>query len=248
MDVCNEWTKKAGTFILKRNRWSVLLSFQNPGRVQSLPWEGGPKRYFQAQLEGVWWDLTTKMGGNPVLNDKDGALAQVVSKCGERLTFWGWPIYRPQGRNKGAQWRASHSSRQTPCFLQVSCVSHGQSWRSPSPWTWTGGPERPTPGPALLRAGPGWCLGSPEASMGQTRTDSGLLEQTATLECTTTQCWGPEQFLLGQKDSQPTSEPHPPSSSSNHHLVITLSSQGLQDAGGQCISMGFGGRTRSDLP
>lgn len=60
----------------------------------------------------------------------------------------------------------------------------------PSPWPGTGWPEKPTPGSALLTAGPGRCPGSPEATLGQTRRGSGLFELVATLEHTTTERWG----------------------------------------------------------
>lgn len=87
-----------------------------------------------------------------------------------------------------------------------------------SPWSGTGWPEKPAPGPALLRAGPGQCpLRPPEATLGWAcwwvRRGSGLLQLMVTLEYTVTTCWGQEQSFLGLRDWCSTSKPPPASSS-----------------------------------
>lgn len=74
-----------------------------------------------------------------------------------------------------------------------------------SPWPGTDWPEKSAPGPAPLRAGSWRCPGRPEATLGRVcwgaRRGSGLLQLMATLEYTTTKCWGQEQSFLGLRDS-----------------------------------------------
>lgn len=132
-------------------------------------------------------------------SDKEAALDRAASTRGRGSCFRDGQVLFSREEQVSLAESVSLKQAQAPLSPGELCVP----WAKlgfPSPCPGTGWPERPTPGSALRRAGPGRCLGSPEATLGQTRRGSGLLELMATLECTTTQHWGQGLSFLGLRD------------------------------------------------